>query len=189
MGQTDDGRTHAQVARPLHRPCSAYSAYSMRVVSNKSNVHYRPRPLIYTLCLLLNVNFSNAKLSKSTVCRSVPAMCLLLALPSLPAPAWCAEQGLRNGRASVRPSHRSTAAAACGEFAASLLSALWTGDIDRQQAPAISSSQQRCRDAAFGSNVSSVTLTADVGGWTDLFNRQIHKSAVICLSISNTAKS
>ena len=65
---------------------------------------------------------------------------------------------------SVRPSHRSTAAAVCGEFAASLLSALRTGDIDRQQVPAISSSQQRCRDAAFGSNVSSVTLTADVGG-------------------------
>jgi len=46
---------------------------------------------------------------------------------SLTLSAWCAVQGVCNGRASVRLSHRSTAAAACGEFAAEQ-----AGDIDQQ---------------------------------------------------------
>jgi len=65
-------------------------------------------------------------------------------------------------RQSVCLSRRSTAAAA-----GLLLSALWTGDIDRQlwvrgghRAAGAGAQQQR----AAGGNAGSVTLTADVGG-------------------------
>jgi len=40
---------------------------------------------------------------------------------------------LCNGPVSVRLSHHSTAAVACGGFAVLLLSAVRVGDIDRQQ--------------------------------------------------------
>ena len=81
-------------------------------------------------------------------------------------PAYCAEQGLRNGWASVRPSvrlsHDSLAALRFCGFAA-------VGQTDRRYrltaaAAGRSSSGAAARRSA--ANASSVTLTADVGGWT-----------------------
>jgi len=83
-------------------------------------------------------------------------------------PIQYAEQGLRNGLASVRPSvclsTRSTATAACGGFGAERPAG---GDIDRWQVPALlldgaagsAAAVERRRSAA---NAGSVTLTADV---------------------------
>jgi len=79
-------------------------------------------------------------------------------------PAYCAEQGLRNGWASVRPSvrlsHDSLAALRFCGFAA-------VGQTDRRYrltaaAAGRSSSGAAARRSA--ANASSVTLTADVGG-------------------------
>ena len=68
---------------------------------------------------------------------------------------------------SVCPSHRSTAAAAWGGFAAEL-SAVWAETIDRQRRALTSSGAAALRSAA---SASSVTFTADVGIVLERFSR------------------